>query len=70
MAIMAIEFNTAQYEASHGEKPRGSGGWAFAIVRNPKADQIFWARGLYAAAKKQARVYFAEARPFTIYLQP
>lgn len=26
-----IVINTRNYEASHGKKPRGSGGWAFSV---------------------------------------
>lgn len=52
---MAVEFNTHEYEFSHGKKPRGRGGWAFSFKRNPSMDEIFWINGTYAECKKVAR---------------
>lgn len=44
-----IEFQTTQYEFSHGKKPRGFGTWAFQIT-----GQIFYATASYGEAKRQA----------------
>lgn len=52
---MAIEFNTREYEFSHGHKPRGRGGWAFSFKRNPEMSEIFWINGTYSEAKAVAR---------------
>lgn len=52
---MAVEFNTREYEFSHGRKPRGRGAWAFAFRRDPDMSEIIWVNGAYAEAKKIAR---------------
>jgi hypothetical protein len=52
---MKIEFNTCDFEFSHGHKPRGIGAWAFAFKRNPEMREIFWINGSYGEAKKVAR---------------
>ena len=46
-APQRIECNTAQYEFSHGKKPRGRGYWAFEI-----GGEVFWSsmNQLYAEA--------------------
>lgn len=51
---MAIEFNTREYEFSHGKQPRGYGQWAFFFDSDPEP---FWATGSYAEAKKMAKAY-------------
>lgn len=45
-----IEFNTTEFQFSHGHAPRGYGNWAFQI-----AGETFWHTGKYAEAKKFAR---------------
>lgn len=53
---MAVEFNTREYEFSHGRAPRGRGSWAFAFTRNAPVSEVIWApSGTYAEAKKFAR---------------
>lgn len=52
---MAIEFNTTDYQFSHGRSPRGLGGWAFSYERNPEMAAIFWVNGSYGEAKRVAR---------------
>lgn len=58
---MPIEFNTSQYQFSHGRAPRGRGGWAFAPTANPRSEDIYWAPGslTYGEAKRHARAHFA-----------
>ena len=52
-----VEFNTREYEFSHGRTPRGRGSWAFFFDRSMPVDQAFWTPGstTYAEAKKMAR---------------
>ena len=52
---MTVEFNTTDFQFSHGRAPRGIGGWAFSFVRNPQMDEIFWVNGTYGEAKEVAR---------------
>lgn len=58
---MAIDFNTRDYELSHGKSPRGRGSWAFFFDRSMQVGTAFWTPGstTYAEAKKLAR---AEAK--------
>lgn len=58
---MAVEFNTREYEFSHGHAPRGRGSWAFFFDRSMPIQDVFWTPGStpYAEAKKMAR---AEAK--------
>jgi len=56
----AVQVDTSRFEFTHGKKPKGRGGWAFATspnvnVRNGKlgVDYVF-VSGLYTAAKKEA----------------
>lgn len=53
---MAVEFDTREYQFSHGRSPRGRGSWAFFFDRKCQGD-AFWTQGstTYAEAKKQAR---------------
>ena len=57
-----VRFDTGHYTRNHGGQPRGDGQWAFAeehkAARADGAD-IFWARGTYGQAKKQAVAHFA-----------
>lgn len=66
------EVCTDQYEFSHDRKPKGRGGWAFATSKNPKSEDIYWARATvtlphhsyettsltYSEAKKAAQEHF------------
>lgn len=54
---MTIEFNTSEFQFSHGHTPKGRGSWVFKIN-----DEMFWARDpqgcmsmTYGEAKKLAR---------------
>lgn len=49
-----MEFSTAEFEFSHGKKPRGFGYWAFFFGRNPNAEAVFAPRGTFAEAKRWA----------------
>jgi hypothetical protein len=51
---MAIRIDTAQYEASHGRKPRGYGLWIFEI-----GGRTFQHTGRYSEAQEMARRYAA-----------
>ena len=51
---MSVEFNTREYEFSHGKSPRGYGYWAF-FFDNEKEPQ--WFTGKYSEVKKLARAY-------------
>jgi hypothetical protein len=52
-----IEFNTREYEFSHGKAPRGRGSWAFFFSRSMNVADAFWTPGntTYGEAKKLAR---------------
>jgi hypothetical protein len=65
-----MEFNTSEFEFSHGHKPRGVGHWAFAITRNPDPEKLYWFVGSYGVAKKCAREFFKLQQPAVIYVQP
>lgn len=51
-------FSTAQFELSHGRKPRGRGGWAFA---DASSDGVYFAGAGQTLAEAQAEV--AAAHP-------
>jgi len=53
-----IDFDTRQYEFSHGAKPRGRGSWAFEIREGD--EEIGWFQGTYSEAKKQAKAWAQE----------
>ncbi len=57
---MKTEFNTTDFEFNHGRKPSGIGHWAFATVRNPTPEQIYWFAGSFGAAKKAAQDFFSK----------
>ena len=51
-----VEFDTSEFEFSHGRKPRGRGAWAFWF--QPNTDNVmdaWWANGTYAEARKAAK---------------
>lgn len=50
-----VDFNTSEFEFTHGRAPRGDGAWAFSFKRNPDVmSEIFWINGFYGEAKKVA----------------
>lgn len=65
---MAREYDTTEYENSHGRKPRGIGSWAFVPADyiwhgEMPADAIAWAWGTYGDAKREvAKAYPAITR--------
>lgn len=56
---MKVTFNTADFEATHGRKPKGDGLWTFEIVyengRGGFAFDEFRFNGKFAEAKRAAR---------------
>lgn len=57
---MAIDFDTTQFEFSHGRAPKGYGSWAFGTTRNPDvmdSAKCWFTPGAmaYADAKKWAK---------------
>ena len=63
---MATMIDTAQFEATHGKKPRGEGMWGFVGCRKvgvdaqaPSRPAILWVNGKYSVASKEAREHFA-----------
>lgn len=58
---MATEFDTTEYEFSHGCKPRGRGSWAFApLAVRPgpwsfPSEGMAWVKGTYTEAKRDIR---------------
>lgn len=65
-----VEFNTDEYERSHGKSPRGFGSWAFVdYVYARSADylaRVFWVNGAnYAGAKRVARAHFSQLDGFS-----
>jgi hypothetical protein len=71
---MTVEFNTRDYEFSHGRKPRGTGTWAFFFgnrTERPIAD-AWWAEGTvtYGEAKKQAAAEARRRNVSVVYVGP
>ena len=67
------EFDTTQYEWSHGKKPRGVGSWAFVPadyiwpkVETMPADAIAWAWGTYSEAKKEVSKKWPEVQFWSV----
>ena len=58
-----VDFNTNEFERSHGRQPRGRGGWGFVAYEFSRAnnylDHVKWFNGTYQDAKRQARAAFA-----------
>lgn len=60
-----VDFSTREYVRAHGKEPRGRGQWAFCPAalynRDNYLDYVMWSTAgtTYAAAKQQARAYFA-----------
>ena len=53
---MKTQFDTTQYQFSHGRKPRGQGQWAFSIN-----GAVLWKNGLLSEAKKSVKAEFPKA---------
>jgi len=54
----AVKVNTDEFEASHGKKPSGSGGWAFRLEDKPNGQdgEVIWpSERNYKAALKAAK---------------
>lgn len=48
-----FEFNTVEFEFSHGRKPKGRGSWAFSEKRNASAENMHFSPSMtYTEAKK------------------
>jgi hypothetical protein len=54
-AAMKVDFDTRQFEWSHGRNPRGYGYWAFELREGDEG--IKWFKGIYADARRQARAW-------------
>lgn len=67
---MRVEFNTTEYQFSHGKQPRGRGSWAFAFSRNAPVEEMFWTPGstTYAEAKKMAKAEAERRGVSTVYV--
>jgi len=65
-----IEFNTTEFEFSHGKQPRGHGDWAFLLQAINRADRVIWIHGSYGEAKKQARKTARELRYYRVKVLP
>lgn len=68
--VSAIEFDTTQWEASHGGNPRGRGSWAFALDRAGKQGLKFSPYMTYGDAKKWAREQPEWKGVRVLYVQP
>lgn len=55
--------STYAFEASHGRKPRGQGGWMFCLRsrwdKQGYLEHVFYFEGYYSEAKRAAVAYFA-----------
>ena len=54
---MTFEFNTSDYELSHGKTPRGYGSWGFKIDGQPDGAMQFFS-GTFDAARKLAKSHY------------
>jgi len=54
---MTFEFNTSDYELTHGKTPRGYGSWAFKIDGQPDGAMQFFS-GTFNDAKKLAKAHY------------
>jgi hypothetical protein len=70
---MRVEFNTTEYQFSHGKQPRGRGSWAFFF--GPPSDpenfnNVFWTPGntTYSEAKRMAREEARQRGVSTVYV--
>ena len=68
---MSREYDTTEYEMSHGRKPRGTGNWAFVpsdyVWRGEMpADAIAWTWGTYADGKREVATKYPEIGRWTV----
>ena len=63
-----MEFNTREYEMSHGHTPRGRGSWAFIYFSNKKVSSPEFVPGsvTYGEAKKAARARAKEVGAYMV----
>jgi hypothetical protein len=59
--LAKLTFTDAEYQFSHGRKPRGVGGWAFQratgpYIRHKTFGPIYWKRGTLSQAKNAMRI--------------
>ncbi len=70
----AVRFETYAYLASHGQEPRGKGGWAFcteAEWRSPDTlKYAVWFNGAFTEAKDLAARFFAERDERVVMVMP
>jgi hypothetical protein len=59
---MKVEFNTDNYEFTHGRKPRGHGAWAF-VPKHLWDNDLHWETGIYSEAKRKAKQFYANNMP-------
>lgn len=71
-----VEFDTTQYQFSHGRQPKGRGSWAFFFDKKMQGE-AFWTPGntSYSEAKRLvkeevARRYGKDHEPGTVYVGP
>lgn len=56
MTKVHVEFDTREYEFSHGKSPRGRGTWAFFPTRQCDVMDAMWSPSMtYAEAKRWAK---------------
>lgn len=58
---MKVEFNSHEYQFSHGKQPRGYGNWGFFFDDEQDVTKAYWSVGKFSEAKKMA-VAFAAGR--------
>ncbi|MHC1763597.1 MAG: hypothetical protein AB9869_04720 [Verrucomicrobiia bacterium] len=57
-ATIKTRVNASYYHWAHGRAPKGRGGWAFGATPSCEPEQVFWAAGLFAEARKAAIAHF------------
>ncbi len=64
-----VEFNTTDYQFSHGRAPRGVGTWAFFRDRSSDPCEGFWVnQASFTEAKKAAAVWARQNNVATVYV--
>lgn len=67
---MTVEFNTTEFQFSHGRTPRGVGAWAFSFVRHPEMDEMVWVNGSFSEAKRVMRARAVAEGRRVVFVQP